>query len=62
MIKFYSNKLPEAKYLKFLKQYPNHFDKHHLHNELPVVYSDTEKHISPCEMLTLFFKSRLIKK
>lgn len=56
MFKSYSNHFPEAKLMKLLKQYPNYFDEHRLRNELQVIYSDTEKHITPREMLDFFFK------
>lgn len=62
MFKSYSNHFPEAKLMKLLKQYPNYFDEHRLRNELQVIYSDTEKHLPPRELLDFFFKSKLIKK
>jgi hypothetical protein len=57
IFKSYSNNFPEAKFLKLLKQYANYFDEHRLRNELQVIYSDTEKHIPPREILEYFFKS-----
>lgn len=59
MFKCYSNNFPEAKFLKLLKQYTHYFDEHRLRNELQVIYSGTEKHIPPREILEYFFKSKL---
>lgn len=56
--KTYSKHFPEIKLSKLLKQYPNYFDEHRLRNELQVIYSDTEKHIPPLEVLDFFFKSK----
>lgn len=64
--KFYSFRytevdFPEAKLIMLSKEYINYVDQDRLRNELQEVYSDTEKYMSPHEILDLFFKNKLIK-
>jgi hypothetical protein len=55
MFKYYSNYFLEVNFLKLINQYSNYFDEYCLFNELQGVYSDTEKHKPPHEMLDVFF-------